>query len=115
MAAQSGTAYFLGLSSRQTYTKSLYFDDTAGNLVRYGAGTKAGATSPDAWIAPENVVLYDLCLAAATAQTTTGLQVNGQPTGDYLTNALHLVSVTNRPRLQKMFPAGYRIEMIQVA
>lgn len=115
MAAQNGVANFVGLRSRKTYSVSFYLDDTAGNQVRWSQAGKAGATSPDYWQPPEQVLLYDFIIAAGSGQTTTQFLVNGAPTGDIILNAVFLASVTNRPRLSLMFSPAYRIGALQLA
>lgn len=98
MAAQNGVFHLIGNSGR-TYDISSYFDDTAGNPVRFSQAAKAGAASPTEWTPPEGCRLTDVVIAAASGQTTTQICKNGQPTGDYLLNALHLASITTRPVL----------------
>jgi len=116
MAAQNGVFHFIGLRSGQTYDVSAYFDDTAGNLVRFNQAGKAGATSPDFWDAPEPVVLRDIVLAAATGQTITQLLRGGKPTGDYFLNAIHLASVVTRPVLNiPFYPSVGRVSATQLA
>jgi hypothetical protein len=112
MAAQQGQAHFIGQSGRG-YIQSLYFDDTAGNPVRWSGGGKASATSPTEWKPSETVTLVDLVLAAATGQTATDFYVNDQGTGDVILNALHLASVTFRPRPNVKL--GGKITMKQIA
>lgn len=107
MAAQNGIAVFVGLQSKQTYHISFYLDDTAGNPVRWSQAAKAIATSPPDWTPPEQVALIDFIIAAASGQTTTQMLRNGQPTGDYLLNAVYLASITTRPPLRIGFsPIG---------
>lgn len=114
MAAQSGMATFRGRSG-QGYSKNIYFDDTAGNLVRWDGGAGAGATSPDNWVCPEQVRLIDVVLAAATGQTKTQINVNDKGTGDILLNALYLASIVSRPIPGRTFPGGAKITMTQLA
>lgn len=114
MAAQSGCAIFKGNSGRG-YAKNIYADDTAGNAIRWDGGAGAGATSSTEWFAPEPVRLVDFCLAAATGQTRSQINQNDKGTGDILLNALHLVSVTNRPVPGTMFAGGSKITIIQLA
>lgn len=119
MAAQYGTAQFLAVQGRggiqKTYTRDLYFDDTAGNPVRWDSGAGATATSETSWTPSEPILLLDVCLAAATGQTKTQVNRDNQPTGNILRNSLHLASVVVRPQLRIPYGAGQRIAMVQLA
>jgi len=115
MAAQNGVFRFVGLMRRITYDVSAYFDDTATNPVRFDTSGKAGSTSPTEWIPMEPVMLVDMVLAAATGQTTTQLNRNNVPTGDYLLNALHLAAITTRPGLRVPCSAGIKFGAKQLA
>lgn len=114
MAASYGSALFKGRSGR-TYYKDIYADDTANNPIRWDNGGGASATSETSWISPEDCVLLDFCLTAATGQTKTSLQGNGMQTGDIFRNALHLSTVTFRPTLMVPFRAGTKVSMVQLA
>ncbi len=114
MAAQNGVMSFFGQSG-MTYSLSFYCDDSAGNPVRFNQAGKAGATSPTEWTPPEPVVLTDVCLAAASGQTTTQIVRNGQPTGDMLLNAMHLASITTRPSLRIPFNSLSKVGAYQLA
>lgn len=114
MAAQNGIASFRGKSG-MTYSVSFYCDDTAGNPVRWSQAGKAGAGSPTDWTPPEPVVMFDFVLAAATGQTTTQVARNGQPTGDYLLNAVYLASITTRPPLSIVFTPLAKVGAFQLA
>lgn len=114
MAAQNGVAYFKGKSG-VTYAVSFYCDDSAGNPVRWSTGGKAGAGSPTDWTPSEPVALTDFVMAAASGQTTTQLVRNGQPTGDYLLNAIHLASVTTRPALVIPYSPSAKVGAYQIA
>jgi hypothetical protein len=114
MAAQNGVMSFIGQSG-MTYSLSFYLDDSAGNPVRFNQAGKAGATAPTDWTPPEPVVLVDVCIAAASAQTTTQIVRNGQPTGDILLNAMHLASVTTRPSLRVPFTSLAKVGAYQLA
>lgn len=114
MAAQNGVFHFVG-RSRATYSVSAYFDDSSGNPVRFSQAGKAGATSPTDWTPCEPVILVDVCLAAASGQTTTQLVRNGQPTGDIILNAMHLASITTRPHLTIGFNPTNKVGAFQLA
>ena len=112
MAAQSGSMVLAGHSPAEI---GIYFDDTAGNMVRYDAGSGAGAATPTDFIPAMNCVLHDIVLAAATGQTKTQINVAGRPVGSVILNALHLASVTTRPKLNIPVRKGQKLEMIQLA
>lgn len=114
MAASYGSALFKGRSGR-TYYKDIYLDDTANNPVRWDAGNGASATSETSWLAPEDVVLLDVVIVAATGQTKTSIQGNGMQTGDILRNSVQLSTITFRPTLMVPFRAGTRVSMVQLA
>jgi hypothetical protein len=114
MAVANGICTFRGKSG-MSYHISTYFDDTAGNPLRFSQSGKAGAASPTDWTPNEPVVLIDLCLGSASAQTTTQIARNGQPTGDNLLNAMHLVSVTARPDLSLPFNSVSKFGAYQLA
>lgn len=114
MAAQNGVFMLVGRSG-QTYNISCYFDDTAGNPVRFSQAGKAGTGSPTEWTPPEPCALVDVTMAAASGQTTTQLARNGQPTGDYLLNALHLASIATRPALRVVYHQLAKLGAYQLA
>lgn len=113
MAAQTGEAIFQTPNGR--ICKEVYFDDTAGNAVRWDGGSGAGAASPTEWITPYPCKLVDLILAAATGQTQTQLNRNDAGTGQIVLNAIHLASVTFRPVLGTSYNKGDKVTMIQLA
>jgi len=115
MAAQSGIATFIGARTRQKYNKMFYLDDTAGHLANWDAGAGASATSPQYVVLPENAVIIDICIAAATAQTKTQLGINGVQTGGILLNAVHLASIATRPALAVAIGAMSQFQMTQLA
>jgi hypothetical protein len=114
MAAQKGTAKFVGTSGR-SYYKQFYLSDVAGALTTWDAGNGAGASSPLHTILPEPAVLVDVILAAATGQTQTQIMRDNVPTGDMLLNAVHLASITFRPGVSIPFARGQQISMVQIA
>lgn len=118
MAASNAVFHFVaagGSVRGMTMDVSAYLDDTANNLIRFDQAAKAGTASPDSWTAPVDMALTDMVIAAATGQTTTQLQRNGIPTGDYLLNALHLASVVTRPHLGVIIPRGTKFQAKQIA
>ena len=72
-------------------------------------------SSRDVAILAELVQLRDWIIAAASGQTTTQLTRNGQPTGDYLLNAVYLASITTRPPLNVMFGPIHELGAYQLA
>lgn len=115
MAASYACATFQGMKTGRIYYKDAYLDDGAGNKVRWDNGSGAGAATDTYVKFSENVVLTDLCIVAATAQTKTQLISNGSPTGDIIRNSIHLSTITFRPRLATPFIAGSEIGAIQLA
>lgn len=113
MAAQSGTIIFR--SGRGFKYLNCYFDDTAGNKVRFDDGAGAGAATSPEYKPPFGGVIADVVLAAATGQTKSQININGVPVGTILLNALHLASVTSRPPVGVGFLPGAKIEIIQLA
>jgi len=114
MAASYGAAIFHGKSG-QVYYKDIYLDDSANARVRWDGGQGAGAASPTEWYPPEGVMLIDVCIQAATAQTKTQIIRNNVPTGDMVRNSINLSTITNRPRLGTVYNSGDKVEMIQLA
>lgn len=114
MAASYGSAIFVTPQGEVLY-KDIYLDDSAGAPVNFDGGSGASTTSPEAWTAPGNCRLVDLCIASATGQTKTQVNINDRGTGTIVRNALHLSTVTNRPRLGTTIPAGAKVTMIQLA
>jgi hypothetical protein len=106
MAAANGVFRFRGASG-QTYNLSAFWDDTANHFVLFDQSQKASATSPDYWKPPETVVLQDVVLEAATANTTsTQLLRSSRVTGDILLDAIHLAAIAFRPVLNVAFGVG---------
>jgi hypothetical protein len=118
MAAANGVFHFIYAAGRMrgmSADVSAYFDDTAGNFVRFDQSAKATAASNDSWIPPAPCILTDIVMAGATAQTTTQLMRNQVPSGDFILNALVLASVTNRTALRVPVPAGVKFQAKQLA
>lgn len=114
MAAQYGACVFV-LQNGTTLEKDVYFDDSANAPVRWDAGAGAGASSDTGFQVPANCTLVDVCLAAATAQTKTQINVDNSPTGNMLRNSIHLASITTRPVMRVPFRAGQKVTLIQLA
>jgi hypothetical protein len=113
MAAAYGTTTLMfGGGVSRTYSN--YYDDTAGNAVRWSLDAKAGAGSPDNVVVPVSCMITDLTIAAASGQSTTTIKVNDQPVS-VLLNANFLAAVTNRPKINVMLRAGDKLTMFQVA
>lgn len=113
MAAQSGMIILQGVSGR-TYAKHVYFSDTANGFVNWDSGAGASATSDNQWTPPENVVIRDVVLAAATTKTLTQIVMNGQSSGDILLNSVYLASIAFRPPLAIPVAAGTKLQAIQL-
>lgn len=114
MAAQYGSVTLV-MGRGDVRQVDAYFDDTAGNPVRFDGGGGASATSPTFYTVPRNCIVTDVVLAAATGQTKTQINRNNQPTGNILRNSVHLASVVTRPALRIMFAAGSNLSMTQLA
>lgn len=114
MAAQYGMVSFIAQGGR-SYNVDVYCDDSAGDPVRWDGGAGASATSPTFWTAPENVMMTDVVLAAATAQTKTQVNRNNVGTGHILRNSVVLASVNTRPALRIPFGAGSQVSLTQLA
>lgn len=110
MANQAGTAVFVGRSG-MTYLKDVLVVDTNVTLANWDAGDGAATTSPTYWVPPEDVILRDLIVAAATTITKLRVIRNGIATGDMLRVAAHLVSITFRPILNIPVRAGSQIQL----
>jgi len=112
---QYATFLFRGVSGK-TYAIDAYVSDVAGALVTFDGGNGAGASSPDFWTPPEDVILIDYSQVTGTADTTkVRLTVNGRPLQHILRYTIHLTSLNNRPSLQVGFKANSRFSAIQLA
>jgi len=116
MATSVAQALFIGKSG-QTYIKDCFVVDTPGELCRWDAGNGASATSPDEVDFPEDVKLVDYAQVAATGQTRGVLQLNRNPIGSIIRNALHIPSATiiNRPFLGVSIPRGSKFSIRALA
>ncbi len=112
MAAKSGSIILAGHSPAEI---GIYFNDVAGNKVRYDDGSGAGAATSTDFIPTRNCMLVDIVLEAATGQTKTQVNVGGKPAGSVVLNSIHLASVQSRPIVNIPIPAGIKLEMIQLA
>jgi len=115
-APQYALGTFVGLKSRQTYTKDIYASDVVAASLAWDDGAGASATSKDEWRAPEPLVMVDFAIHTGMTDTTM-VQVtrNGVMTGDILRYAAHLDTSTGRPKLAIRFNAGDVISGIQRA
>ena len=115
-APQYGSIQLHGVRTKKTYAKDVYFSDVAGGALRWDDGAGAGATSGEAWRAPEPVILMDLSVVTGLTDTTKlQLTRNGVPTGDILRYSIHLTTLNNRPRLGIIFGQGDEITGLQLA
>ncbi len=115
MAAAAGVVTFIDPQGNKI-TRHVYFDDTAGNPVRWSAGgAKASATSPTYFTCPSLVKMIDMVMDGATAKTITQVLGNDMDTGNMLLNSLYLAAVVIRPPLSiGWFAPGTRISLIQL-
>jgi len=112
---QYGALTFVGASGK-TYSVDIYISDVANALVTFDGGAGAGASSPDFWTPPEDVVLKDYAQVTGTADTTkVRITSNGRPTQHILRYTVYLTSLNSRPPLNVGFRAGSRIGAIQLA
>lgn len=116
MAAAAQNGILIIGNDRQTISVSIYGNDVANNLVKFGEGGKAVATSPDYYVFPISGYILDLIWV--TGLTDTGFQMpnrNGNPTGDIFDAAIQDDGVSFRPRHRIPFSAGQRLTMVQLA
>lgn len=106
---------FVG-SSGKTYSLDGYVSDVNGALINWDGGGGASSTSPDFWIAPENLVLRDFSMVTGTADTEKIRMVaNGRPTAHVLRYVPHVTTAANRPILNIPFKAGTQISAFQIS
>ena len=112
---QYGQMVFQGQSG-STYTVDVYISDVNGALINWDGGGGAGASSPEFWIAPENVVLTDFSMTTGTADTEKiRLVVNNKPMNSVLRYGVHLTTLNNRPRLSVGFAKGAQVSAFQIS
>ena len=115
-APQSGTLFFVGLTTKTTYAVDIYISDVVSGMVTFDAGGGAGATSPSFYTFPENVMLTDMSILTGLTDTTKiRLVGNGRPSSQVLRYALHLTTLNNRPKLGIGVTAMHRFAAIQLA
>lgn len=117
MATSVAQIHFKALKSNRSYVKDCYVVDTDAALDRWDAGNGASSASPDYIDFPEDVIMTDYAQIAATGQTRSVLQLNGQPTGSILRNALHIPSATiiNRPYIGLFIPYATKLSIRALA
>lgn len=117
MAASYGVVVlvFGSRGTSVTLEKDIYLDDTAGNMVRWDNGAGASATSDTNFNVPADCKIVDICIASATGQTKTQVNVNNQPTGNMLRNSLHLSTITSRPPMRIPLFKDQKLSLIQLA
>lgn len=115
-APQYGALVFKGLTSGKTYSIDLYASDVANARVNLDGGAGASATSPDFWICPENVTLFDFLIHTGMTDTTViRFQANGRPTVHTARYAAHLDTSDARVQFVISFAAGTQISAVQLA
>lgn len=111
-----GSVQFVGLRTRQSYSKNIYCADAVNLLVHWDAGQGASATSPEYWIAPEPVMLTDISLVTGmTVTMKVALGRNGILTGDMFEKTIHVSTIAQRPRLMLVFNQGDQIQLTELA
>jgi len=112
---QYGSFVFQGQSGK-SYSIDLYVSDVNGAAINLDGGGGAGASSPQFWVAPENVVLKDYSQVTGTADTEKiRLTANGRPLSHVLRYGVHLTSLATRPALNVGFSKGTQIGALQIS
>ena len=115
MAATQGTAVFYGVRSKKSYVVDMYLSDTVNTGVNFSTGGAALATTPEYWMAPEDVILGDISVVTGAAQTRLQVLRDNTPEGSVLAHALHLSTLASRLRLSIGFRRGSTMGLIQLA
>lgn len=115
-APQSGTMFFRGLTTKTSYAVDVYISDVVSGMANFDAGGGSGASSPDFYTFPEDVVLEDFSVVTGLTDTTKiRLVGNGRPSSQVLRYALHLTTLNNRPKLTIGVKAGHLFRVLQLA
>ncbi len=114
MAAKNGTISLEYPNPMLNHTLSFYASDVAGVSIKMAKDGKADANSPDRFVAKSLCVVTDVCLEAATGQTTTVVKVDGTPK-HVLLNANYLAANAQRPPLNQLLYPGQELSLYQAA
>lgn len=114
MAAALCTVVFIGRSGRR-YSVSGYASDSSAVLIKFDEAKAAVAGSPDYYTTKEDGVLSDVCFTTDLATPTHVMVMrDGTPTGDILDVTAQLASVVYRPSPAVPYPAGAKIQIMQL-
>ena len=112
---QYGSMIFRGASGK-TYSIDCKISDVNGAMVTWDGGGGAGDSSPQFWVAPENVTLVDFSVVTGCADTEKiRLTANGRPTAHVLRYGIHVTTLATRPALTIGFTGGTQIGAIQIS
>lgn len=115
-APQNGTLAFVGMQTGRIYNTDMYFSDVVDAQSNFDGGGGASATSPDNFVAPEDVELRDFSIVTGMTDTTKiQLLRNNQATGDFLRFTQHLTTSPQRSPVRIGFRRGVQIRAIQKA
>jgi len=93
----------------------VYLSDVADSLIRWDNGRGAGATTPDFWVAPENVSIVDFSIKTGMTDTTKlQLTINNMGIGAIPRYANHLNTLAYRPALNIIILRGQTLRAIQL-
>ncbi|KKL87476.1 hypothetical protein LCGC14_1934340 [marine sediment metagenome] len=112
---KSATFSFLGLQTGVVYPIEAYISDVANANVRFDSGGGASATSAEFWTPPENVQLRDFAqVVGPTVAFKLRLSINGVNAPGLLRFEMHLSTLSFRPPLSLVVPAGGRFSAVQL-
>ncbi len=116
-APQYGTLVFVGHGAgNKSHSIDMYASDVVAGQINLDGGAGASATSPNVWIAPEDVTLVDILIHTGMTDTTMiRLISNGRPTAHTVRYAAQLDTSDARIRFNIHFKAGTQISAIQLA
>lgn len=113
MAANAGTAVFIGKSGR-TYTVDVYVPDATGTQLTFSVSGLALSTSPSYFTTPEEVTLVDFSIGAAPTAVGAILQAgDANINGATIRWANQLAANPNRMKLRIPISEGVRFSGLQ--
>lgn len=114
MAAQNGSLVLVGTRSRRTYNIDIYLPDAAATYWSFNPNGAAASTSPQQFVLPEEVQLYDFSLTTAPTATNATFMVNNiSVPGGVIRYANQLTSLPNRQKFNIVIPAGAILQALQ--
>ena len=94
----SGSMIWQGLSTGKRYNMSIYISDVVAADITFSQDGAPGTTTPNFWIAPEDVQLVDFALPSGpTVMVGLKFKVNDAPVGQQMLIANHLNTLATRP------------------